>query len=411
MRILIDGRNIELAQGTGVAAYARQLGAIALDAGHRLEVLGAGPARAAGGVARVRAVIGALRPLRPVRAPALPGLPPRAEGWRIDDLFRTARAKFAAGLGFTEIELPHRVDIAHWTCPLPLRLRGARNLYTIHDLVPLTLSEQAYAGRRDFGRMVAAIARKADRIVTVSESSRREIIATLDVDEARVVNASVAAAWRTTPQEPVERLQALLTALAPGRSLKPESYYLIVGAIEPKKNLRRMIDAHRAAAVAEPLLLVGPAGWACAGDLAALAAAPDAIQLGWRSADETSALICGARAVLFASLSEGFGLPIIEAFQRGAPVVTSNRGACAETAGGAALLVDPTDTVAIRDAIRALSGPGSGLLRAELARLGRIRAADFTLDRVAPRFEAVWRAAIDADPAVDLHADLPRDLR
>jgi glycosyltransferase involved in cell wall biosynthesis len=399
MRILIDGRNLELAEGTGIRAYAGGLCAMALGAGHALEVLCAGPGRARGALARAGAVRTALRPLRPARIEAFPGLPVGATAWRIDDVFRTARAKFAAGLGFTAVEWPCPVDVAHWTCPLPLYLPGARNLYTIHDLVPLSLPDSSFVGRNGFARLVSAIVRRAERIVTVSQASRAEIVAQLGADPRRVV---VAPPPVTAPPPAqgggASATEAILARLVPERRLGPGDYYLFVGAMEPKKNLRRIVEAHRAAAVAEPLLVVGRPGWACEADMAAVAAAPDAIALGWLPAGEVAALLAGARALIFASLAEGFGLPIVEAFLQGTPVLTSNRSGCAETAGGAAMLVDPLDTGAIRDAIRTLSAPDSGGLRRALAQRGRIRAADFAPARVAPRYEALWRPADGSAP-------------
>ena len=107
-----------------------------------------------------------------------------------------------------------------------------------------------------------------------------------------------------------------------------------------------------------------------------------------------AALYAGASALVYPSLGEGFGLPVIEAMAAGLPVVTSASTACAEVGGAAALLVDPYDVDAIRDGLARVLGDAT--LRANLAGAGRARAAEFTWDRTAEGTRAAYEKALES---------------
>jgi glycosyltransferase involved in cell wall biosynthesis len=182
-----------------------------------------------------------------------------------------------------------------------------------------------------------------------------------------------------------------------------KSYFLYFGAIEPKKNIGRLIEAYLASGVHGPLVIAGKLAWKAEQELRLLADGT----LNYleqvdrhilqrqriRRIDYTPfpllvALIRGARAVLFPSLYEGFGLPVLEAMQLGTPVMTSHGGALREVAGDAALLVDPYDTLAMAGAIAALEKQDD--LRADLAARGRVRATEFSGEHYAQRVEELY---------------------
>src|SRR5262249_15543120 len=144
-------------------------------------------------------------------------------------------------------------------------------------------------------------------------------------------------------------------------------YVLAVGTLEPRKNLERVQEAARRAGV--ELRIAGEPGW---GGVHADG------WLGRVSDTELAALYRGARCLVYPSLYEGLGLPVAEAMACGTPVVTSAGGAMEEVAGGAAVLVDPRDTVGIANAIGEADAR-----REELRRLGLKRAAQFQWERVA----------------------------
>ena len=152
-------------------------------------------------------------------------------------------------------------------------------------------------------------------------------------------------------------------------------YVLTVGTLEPRKNLERVEEAARLAG--SELRVVGARGWGGGQAAGWLGRVPD---------DELARLYRGATCVVYASLYEGFGLPVVEAMACGTPVVTSRGGATEETAGGAAVLVDPYEPAAIAAGIaQALER------RAELRRLGLERARAFSWDAAARATGDVYR--------------------
>ena len=170
----------------------------------------------------------------------------------------------------------------------------------------------------------------------------------------------------------------------PGHPAIQGPYVLAVGTIEPRKNLKRLIAAWLELSEGERagnvIALVGPRGW---DDAPILAAARDAGVVLTGRVDEPAlrALYAGATAFVYPSLYEGFGLPPLEAMAAGCPVITSDRSSLPEVVGDAALLVDPTDTQAIAEAIRRLIGDAE--LADTLRQRGRARAATFSWEATA----------------------------
>jgi glycosyltransferase involved in cell wall biosynthesis len=177
-------------------------------------------------------------------------------------------------------------------------------------------------------------------------------------------------------------------------SLPWKSYFLFFGAIEPKKNIGRLIESYLASGVEAPLVICGRQAWDAEKELALLyedevrQRGPQGslqgltrklrdrvILIDYAPFRLLVSLVRGAKAVLFPSLYEGFGLPVLEAMHLGTPVMTSNTASLPEVAGDAALLVDPYDTRAMAEAIQALDRQPE--LRADLAARGPKRAALF----------------------------------
>src|SRR5262249_15358635 len=160
----------------------------------------------------------------------------------------------------------------------------------------------------------------------------------------------------------------------------------------------RLIEAYLSAGVEIPLVLVGARGWSNESELRRLEeqeARPRVRtnratirRLDFVNLSTLVALIRGARAVVFPSLYEGFGLPVLEAMFLGTPVVTSASGGLREIAGEAALLVDPYDVGDITGAITTITNDGD--LRCELSRRGIVQAAKFSPDRYRERVRAVY---------------------
>jgi glycosyltransferase involved in cell wall biosynthesis len=173
-------------------------------------------------------------------------------------------------------------------------------------------------------------------------------------------------------------------------------YVLTAGTVEPRKNLPRLVRAYRRLAAdgfPHALVILGPDGWGSAQLHREIDhGGPGRIIRSELSYDALAAAYADADAVAYLSLYEGFGLPVLEAMSMGAPVVASNTSAIPEVAGEAALLVDPTDEAAIAEALRrVLEEP---LLREDLSRRGRERAAAFSWESTARATLDVYREVL-----------------
>ncbi|MBX6745994.1 MAG: glycosyltransferase family 4 protein, partial [Acetobacteraceae bacterium] len=328
-------------------------------------------------------------------------LPHFDEIWNVQDLFQQAQAHIRFFSSRLKVKVPRRPELMHWTYPLALRIPGARNIYTMHDLVPLRLPYTTLDNKRRYFRLNRMLGRRADHIVTVSESSKRDIVNLLGVPEERVTNT-----WQAVdiPRKFTDMpMQAVRDEVKGSFGLTTGQYWLFFGAIEPKKNVGRMIQAFLASGVEGPLVIVGKKAWKSEQELrllfddqirylvqegSTLRTRHKVILLDYAPFRLLVSLIRGARAVLFPSLYEGFGLPALEAMLLGTPVVTSNTASMPEVVGDAALTVDPYDISQLVQAIQAVDGDAE--LRARLAWAGPRRAAFFSPDRYAERLAALY---------------------
>jgi glycosyltransferase involved in cell wall biosynthesis len=426
-RIFFDGLNLALERGTGIATYTRMLTALAHEAGDEVGLVYSSPRRPLRDK-RLRAFdfIGPRRPGRwvsklhgrwndvvdqvecvtglrpkPVEIPASAeeslAMPAHEHLYVARNLFGRATRYFGWSGRFAELDFAVRPDILHCTYPMPIAAKGARRVYTIHDLVPLRLPETTLDNKRRMYRLLNRIAATADHIVTVSEHSRRDIIEMLGADEARVTNTYEAVEF---PPEMIERPDDIVAGDLMSRyRLEAKTYLLFFGAIEPKKNVKALLDAYRRAGVKSPLVIVGGGGWSNEAETRMLEAieaeeavlAPEKRRLRRLDYADRSALVSlikGAQAVLFPSLFEGFGLPVLEAMMLGTPVVTSRTSSLPEIGGDAALYVDPHDTDDIARAIRTVSADAD--LRAELSRRGLKQAELFSVARYRERVAALY---------------------
>ena len=231
---------------------------------------------------------------------------------------------------------------------------------TLHDLGLVRHPELFPRWHRHSGLAgIARVARAADRVLAVSEFTKREAVELLGVPEERVAVIGNAV-------DPV---------FAPDGPAAEGDYVLAVGTLEPRKNLHRIAEA--ASSIGAELRVVGARGWG---------GVETPGWLGEVSDDELAALYRGARVVAFPSLYEGFGIPVLEAMASGAPVVTGRGGATEEVAGGAAVLVDPFDVASIAAGLEEATAR-----RDELRAQGLARAGAYSWDDVADAVERVWR--------------------
>jgi glycosyltransferase involved in cell wall biosynthesis len=179
--------------------------------------------------------------------------------------------------------------------------------------------------------------------------------------------------------------------------LDPRSFFLFFGALEPKKNLGRLIEAYLGLGTQTPLVLVGARAWLSEGELSLLPENDSRlIRLDYLGRNALLRLTRVARAVLFPSISEGFGLPVLEAMSLGTPVLTSDGSSLPEVAGNAALLVDPYSTAAIAAGIARLDQDVG--LRERLSEAGPRQAACFSQAAYLDRLEAMYTAVLAGAP-------------
>jgi glycosyltransferase involved in cell wall biosynthesis len=263
---------------------------------------------------------------------------------------------------------------------------------TIHDVVPWTHPETLTAHGASWHRAMAKRAhRYADAVVVPTHAVADQLSSILDFgDRVRVIGSAVSPRL-AVPHDADERASRLAL---------PERYILAVGTLEPRKAIQPLIRSLGSDESSNlPLLIVGPAGWGDI-DVASIAAeaglAEDRVRpLGHLSDEDLSVALDRATVFVMPSLAEGFGIPIIEAFHFGTPVVHSDDAALVEVAGDAGVVVEREDSAGYphRLAAAIATVTGDDALAARLGQAGRDRASMFSWTNSA---EKVWQ----------LHADL-----
>jgi glycosyltransferase involved in cell wall biosynthesis len=276
---------------------------------------------------------------------------------------------------------------------LPL-FNSLPGVVTVHDLAYLLYPAHFPTKRRHYFQwLVPPSLRRARRIITVSENSKRDLCRLLAVPEekVRVIYNGVEPQFRVATQPAlVERVRAKYEL--------PPKIVLSVGVLEPRKNLERLVQAFallRQRGIEHRLVLVGAAGWGYENllRLPRELGLDDAVRfLGFVSQADLPLLYNAADLFVYPSLYEGFGLPALEAMACGTPVVVSHVSSLPEVVGDAGVLVDPHSVEGIAEAIyRCLRSDG---LREELREAGLKQAARFSWHEAARQTLQVYREVL-----------------
>ncbi|MFM0649271.1 glycosyltransferase family 1 protein [Paraburkholderia bryophila] len=392
--VAIDGHNLALQRGTGVATYAKNLADNIKEAGWDSWSLYGGPISASqtplmreisffdylGGTAPkkgwvsdayaqtkelFRAPLGYkvidIPTTGKVEARRFAGrLPEESKIFNVENLFNVSRRYFKKYNKFLRVRFSEPPDVMHWTYPLPIKVVGVPNIYTIHDLVPLRLPYTTLDNKRYYHRLIKGCIENGKHICTVSEKSKEDILRLFEVPESKITNTyqsvetSLVAGTKSQSEAELE--------VAGIYGLAPQSYFLFFGAIEPKKNVARLIEAFLSARLDAKLVIVGAMAWKSGEEMKLLdsmlkqrAGLSERIQVfDYAPRPFLLSLIRAAKAVVFPSLYEGFGLPILEAMQLGVPTLCSTEGSLPEVAGNASVYVDPYDVAAIARGLKIL---------------------------------------------------------
>lgn len=268
------------------------------------------------------------------------------------------------------------------------------SVVTIHDLAFYRYPEYFRPSRRIYQRMLTSrSARRATLIAAVSQSTKRDIVAFLRVPEDRVEVIYTALGCDFRPVRDTEQLAAFRAA-----HHLPERYMLYLGTLEPRKNLERLVTAYASLRAERPetppLVIAGAKGWyfqPLFERVRALGAENAITFVGYVSREEQPLWYSAARAFLYPSLYEGFGLPVLEALACGTPTLTSSISSLPEAAGDVALQVSPTDTDALVQGMRRLLEDER--LRARIAVEGPEWASSFTREHMAQRYAGLYERA------------------
>lgn len=272
---------------------------------------------------------------------------------------------------------------------LPLWFPGPA-VVTVHDLGYVYFPDaHPPAARRYLDWSTRHSVRRATRVLVDSLATAQDLAAHYGVPEHRIALVYPGVDEALAPVVDRSALDAVRA-----RYGLPERYLLFVGTLQPRKNIARIVQAYgrwraRQASPDVALVLAGPRGWLF--DPAWIAGVEGVVLPGYVRDADVAALYSGALALVFPSLHEGFGLPVLEAMRCGTPVITSNTSSLPEVAGDAALLVNARDVDAIAGAIeRVASDPA---LRADLVARGFRQARKFTWQRAAEQALRVLEAA------------------
>jgi len=293
----------------------------------------------------------------------------------------------ATGANFFSMgDLVNRVDLIHATDHYVPRCKPAPMVATLMDAIPLSHPQWLRSEFRDIKNFLwKRAANWADEVITISDYSKIELSkwTGIALNKITVIPLAVDERWfRNVSIDESARVRQLYQL--------PETFFISVGTLQPRKNVESTILAHRMLSPAErvrtPLIIIGRAGWKCEEVMRLIEEDSPSGAVRWLKHVPDSDLLPVlklASALVFPSLGEGFGLPVLEAFAASVPVITSNTTSLPEVAGDVAISLNPLDVDAISKAMLQVLEDQNLVLM--LKQQGLARAKEFT-----------WQACADA---------------
>jgi glycosyltransferase involved in cell wall biosynthesis len=280
-------------------------------------------------------------------------------------------------------------DVVHGTNFWVPPLSGKKGIVTIHDLTFWFYPELCTPQVRRYRWIVPKVLQRCAAMIVPSETIRGQAGAELGFPEDRIV---------VTP----EGVRNAFTGASPDAALADRlgivsDYLLFVGTQEPRKNLDRLIAAFARLDMELQLVIAGPAGWGSVdlpGVVRKLGLEGRVVFSGYLPDEEIGALMAGARAFVFPTLYEGFGLPPLEAMAAGVPVVAATAGSLPEVLGEGPFWCDPVDVDSIADALTRVVTDEDA--RATAVEAGRKRAASYDWSTTAELTLEAYRRVADA---------------
>lgn len=286
-----------------------------------------------------------------------------------------------------------RLDLLHVPAFAPPLGKPCRLVVTVHDLAGMLFKNQmGKVSAFYWGRWLPFVAKRANRVIADSEHTKKDLIEHLRIKESMIRVVYPSGHETFSPIIPNEKINRVRSSVGlTGR------YFLFVGTLEPRKNLGRILEAFKEVRRNDPdiqLALIGSKQFAHGHYAEQLARDHDidanaVVAPGFLDHESLNALYCGALALLFPSLYEGFGIPILEAMASGCPVLTSTATSTPEVAGEAGMLVNPLSIDELAGGMKELAA--NDVLRNDLREKGFEQIKKFSWRKTARETIAVYK--------------------
>ena len=288
-------------------------------------------------------------------------IPTNSNIFNLINIFRVSQA-FSAVTGLSiPLDQPVQfkdIDVFHSTMPLPLRKKNSfKKVVTLHDLIPLKLSKSIRVNVSFYRKILRASLKDADLIFSISEQTKLDAIELLGINPEKI---HVTYQTSYIPKRLRNLSKETINSVIRNYGLCPYKYFLFYGTLEPKKNVYRFMKAFKDSNTDCKLVVVGKDGWRLEREKKYLDYLKSIefkkiIRIHYIDPFNLISLLKGCKALIFPSLYEGFGLPILEAMQLGVPVITSQKGSIPEIGGDAVHYIDPYSIQELKSAFEEFS--------------------------------------------------------